>query len=140
MTRQWKVYANKEKNAQIVASLNKQLKMKKPGRDVLAMQAATTSVRFNAKQLSELITPKIEGVGAYALLQWATQQKIEWVQADCIFDLDDYGPGMRTLVNWISQGPGRKKTAKYLDLLYRAVNPNIKHPLSTRIVIGKTKG
>jgi hypothetical protein len=41
---------------------------------------------------------------------------------------------MRTLVNWISQGPGREKTAKYLDLLYQAVNPNIKRPLSTRIV------
>ena len=100
-------------------------KMKKPGRDVLATQAATTSERFSAKQLSEFITPKIEGVCAYALLQWDTQRKIEWVQVDCIFDLDGYGPSVRTLVKWISQGPGRKKTAKDLDLLYRAVNPSI---------------
>ena len=80
-------------------------------------------MRFNAKQLSELITSKIEGVGAYALLQWATQQKIEWVQADCIFDLDDYGPGMRTLVNWISQGPGREKNCKILGLIIPGREP-----------------
>ena len=65
--------ANQEKNSLIEASLNEQLEMKQPGRDVLATQAATTSERFSAKQLSECIIRKIEGVCAYALLKMGTQ-------------------------------------------------------------------
>ena len=107
--------------------------MKKPGRDVLATQAATTSERFSAKKLSECITPKIKGVCTYALLKWGTQGNIEWVQADCIVDLDDYGPSKRTLVKWILEGPGRGRTAKDLNFVYRALHPNIKTPLGTGI-------
>ena len=38
-----------------------------------------------------------------------------------------------TLVKWIYQGPGRGKTAKDLDSLYRAVHPRIKYPLGKEI-------
>ena len=126
--------ANKEKNTQIEASLNDQLEMKKLGRDVFATQAATTNERFSAKQLSECITPKIEGACTYALLKWGTQGNAEWVQADCIVDLDCYGPRVRTLVKWILEGQGRKKSATDLDSLYQAVNPKYTIPLGKEIV------
>ena len=126
--------ANKEKNTQIEASLNDQLEMKKLGRDVFATQATTTSERFSAKQLSECITPKIEGACTYALLKWGTQGNTEWVQADCIVDLDGYGPRVRTLEKWILEGQGRKKSATDLDSLYRAVNPKYTIPLGKEIV------